>query len=84
MAGNTLEEADRVFHRELLYSANMEAPLTSIKVRERHAPGLSQETRNLLTAKREARLTLERHGTPQLLQDLKALGTMTRAAIRRD
>ena len=78
----TLYEGDSIVHRELLYAANKFAPLKVVQQRRNFAPGLSQDTKNILRSKKLLKRQLQEGGDPQVLQHLKDVTSQARERVR--
>ena len=79
-----LEEADKTYHREILYGANKMAPLKITQVMKHFQSGLTQETKDTLAIKKQLTRELQESGDPQTLMDLKAVTKLARENVRKD
>ena len=80
----TLHEADTILHRELLYTANKFDPLKVVQQRRNFAPGLTQDTKNILRNKKIFRKQLKEGQDPIVHQQLKELTSYARERVKQD
>ena len=79
-----LEEADKVFNRELQYMANKWAPLRTLHVRRKTGPPLSPDTLQMINDREALTNQLQQSGSKAELEQLKDLCKAIKYKVRQD
>ena len=80
----SLEAADAIYHRELMYTAEKWAPLRTVQIRKKKGPTLSPGTKDLIATRNAHADNLQACTTPDHLQILKTLNKEIKYSIQRD